>query len=102
MAEFTVDFIAKEPDDSIWRMVLVEQGAWPTREVEHNLRRVQERLYRCIDVALDGGLWRLYPDSYGKPVSCSSIATIFLSAKSMSSLLAFPLAQCPRQTMRLL
>lgn len=69
MAEVTVDFIAKEPDDSLWRMVLVEQGPWAQGSIESNLKRLQERLYRCIDVALDGGLWRLYPDSYGKPVT---------------------------------
>ena len=30
---------------------------------------MQDRLYNCVDVALDGGLWRLYPDSFGKPVA---------------------------------
>ena len=69
MAEVTIDFIAKEPDGSLWRMVLVEQGPWTHDSMESNLRRLQERLYRCIDVALDGGLWRLYPDSYDKPIT---------------------------------
>ena len=68
MADFTVNFIAKEPDNSGWRMVLVEEGPWVPHEIQRNLRRIQERLYQCIDVALDGGLWRLYPDSYGKPL----------------------------------
>ena len=68
MTEFTVDFIVKEPDESLWRMVLVEEGPWPSKDTESNLRRIQERLYHCVDVALDGGLWRLFPDSYGKLV----------------------------------
>jgi hypothetical protein len=66
MSEFTINFIAKEPDESIWRMVLVEDGPWTSDATESNLHRIQERLYHCVDVALDGGLWRLYPDSYGK------------------------------------
>ena|SRR5690606_17217548 len=69
MADLTINFITKEPDNSCWRMVLVEEGPWPPGEMERNLRRIQDRLYHCIDVALDGGLWRLYPDSYGKPLT---------------------------------
>jgi hypothetical protein len=68
MTEFTVDFIVKEPDELLWRMVLVEEGPWPSKDTEGNPRRIQGRLYHCLDVALDGGLWRLYPDSYGKLV----------------------------------
>ncbi len=69
MEDLTVNFIAKEPDNSRWRMVLVEEGSWLPSEMQRNLRRIQDRLYHCIDVALDGGLWRLYPDSYGKPLT---------------------------------
>ena len=66
MSEFTVDFIVEDPDEPLWRMVLVEQGPWLPEDTESNLRRIQERLYHCVDVALDGGLWRLYPNSYAK------------------------------------
>ena len=69
MTDLTINFVAREPDDSLWRMVLVEEGPWPAQEIERHLRRIQQRLYHCIDVALDGGLWRLYPDSYGKPLT---------------------------------
>jgi hypothetical protein len=69
MSKVTVDFVASEPDASHWRLVLVEEGPWPEAEVAAHLRRVQDRLYNCVDVALDGGLWRLYPDSLGKPVT---------------------------------
>jgi hypothetical protein len=68
MTDLTVNFIAREPDDSLWRMVLVEEGPWDPQEIESHLRRVQQRLYDCIDVALDGEFWRLYPSSYGKPL----------------------------------
>lgn len=62
MSEVTVDFITKNP----WQMVLVEQGPWD--DVSANLRRLQERLYTCIDVAIDGKLAELYPESTGASV----------------------------------
>lgn len=47
-------------------MVLVEQGPWD--DVSGNLQRLQNRLYTCIDVAIDGKLAELYPDSIGASV----------------------------------
>ena len=49
-------------------MVLVEEGPWAEFETEASLRRIQERLYGCIDAAIDGGLGKQYPDSVGKPL----------------------------------
>jgi hypothetical protein len=69
MGQVTADFIAAEPDGSRWRIVLVEEGPWRDDDVDNQLRRVQGRLYDMLDVALDGGLWRLYPDSFQKPVT---------------------------------
>ncbi|MDN3922456.1 hypothetical protein [Roseateles violae] len=62
MPEVTVDFITKDP----WQMVLVEEGPW--EDVPASLRRLQERLYTCIDAAIDGKLAELYPDSLGANV----------------------------------
>jgi len=66
MSQVTVDFIAREVDRSTWRMVLVEQGPWPSSTVKECLTRVQDRLYSCLDAALEGALVRRYPDSLGK------------------------------------
>jgi len=66
MCQVTVDFIAREDDLSTWRMVLVEQGPWPKSAVKDQLTRIQDRLYTCIDAALDGALAQKYPDSRGK------------------------------------
>lgn len=41
-------------------MVIVEEGPW-NKPVETELRRLQERLYGCIDAALDGQLARDFP-----------------------------------------
>ena len=63
MGEVTADFIARDP----WRMVLVEQGPWD--DLKANLLRVQERLYGCLDAAVDGQLAKLYPASIGSVVT---------------------------------
>jgi hypothetical protein len=48
-------------------MVLVEQGPWAAEDVEANLRRVQDRLYDCVEVACHRHLARRFPESVGKP-----------------------------------
>jgi len=63
----TVDFIARGESPSQWQMVLVEEGPWAA-PIEGELRRVQERLYGCIDAALDGLLAEQFPESFGKEI----------------------------------
>lgn len=48
-------------------MVLVEEGPWPG-SIDDQLRRIQERMYGCIDAALDGQLAEKFPKSKGKNV----------------------------------
>ena len=48
-------------------MVLVEEGPW-TGPVGPRLRRIQERLYGCLDAALDGHFAAQFPDSSGRQV----------------------------------
>lgn len=61
-----VDFIAKGETPDTWRMVLVEEGPWNDIEVE--LRRVQNRLYDCLDAALDGQLLEKFPATKDKVI----------------------------------
>ena len=63
MSEMTIDFIVRDP----WRMVLVEEGPW--EDLASNLRRVQGRLYGCIDAAIDGHLAQQFPESNGAHVT---------------------------------
>jgi hypothetical protein len=63
MSEVTIDFIVRDP----WRLVLVEEGPW--EDVASNLRRVQSRLYGCIDAAIDGHLAQQFPESNGEHVT---------------------------------
>ncbi len=62
-----VDFVAKGATSDEWKMVLVEEGPW-IGAVETQLRRVQERLYGCVDAALDGQLAEKFPESNGKKI----------------------------------
>lgn len=69
MPHVTVDFIAKGISPNQWAMVLVEEGPWPKGDLENQLRRVQDRLYGCIDAAIDGQLAEQSPESKGKTVT---------------------------------
>lgn len=62
-----IDFIAKGDSEDEWRVVLVEEGPWPG-PIEEQLRRIQGRLYDCIDIVLDGQLAEKFPDSRGKRI----------------------------------
>lgn len=66
MATVTVDFVAKDFPQGGWGMILVEQGPWQQDHIEANLQRLQDRLYSCIDSALEGKLAEQFPDSIGK------------------------------------
>lgn len=57
-----VDFVARGNAPNEWRVVLVEEGPW-REDVDDQLRRVQRRLYDCIDLVLDGQLAEKYPES---------------------------------------
>jgi hypothetical protein len=62
----TLDLVTQRPDGAVV-MVLVEQGPWVAEDVEASLRRVQDRLYDCVEIACDGHLARRFPESVGKP-----------------------------------
>lgn len=62
-----VDFVAKASTPDEWKMVLVEQGPW-LNPIDDQLRRIQERMYGCVDAALDGKLAEKFPESKGKRV----------------------------------
>jgi hypothetical protein len=65
--DVTVDVVAKQPDGK-YVLYLVEVGPWPEEQVVAELRRVQDRLYNLISVAIDGHLAKTYLDSVGRGV----------------------------------
>jgi hypothetical protein len=64
----TIDLVTERASDGAFILVLVEEGPWDVCELDARLRQVQERLYDCVDAAIDGHLVARYPDSRGKPV----------------------------------
>jgi hypothetical protein len=64
---FVVDFVVKDASDR-WKMVLVEEGPW-LGSISDHLRRIQIRMYECLDAILDGKLAEQFPESKGTHVS---------------------------------
>lgn len=65
--EVLVDFVVHDDSTNEWRLVLVEEGPWLTPD-DNELRRIQERLYGCVDAILDGHLAGAFPATLGKSV----------------------------------
>ena len=65
-SEVVVDFVARGATPDQWMMVLVEEGPWP--EINAELRRLQSRLYGCLDAALNGALSAQFPETKGKNI----------------------------------
>jgi len=66
MGEVAVNFVAFDETQDCCLMVLVEEG-W-TGPIDTHLRALQDRLYGCLDAALDGQLAGQFPGSIGKAV----------------------------------
>jgi hypothetical protein len=66
MGEVAVNFVAFDETQDCCLMVLVEEG-W-TGPIDADLRVLQDRLYGCVDAALDGQLAGQFPESRGKAV----------------------------------
>lgn len=62
-----IDFVAKGDSPEVWKIVLVEQGPW-SGSIDDQLRRIQDRLYGCVDAALDGQLAGRFSESKGKDI----------------------------------
>jgi hypothetical protein len=63
----TVDLITRDPSGH-YSLILVEEGPWAPGTEQDQLRRLQDRLYDYVDVAIDGHLAKLHPDAAGRPV----------------------------------
>jgi len=68
MSKVTIDVVTESPN-GMFALVLVEQGPWATGETDSQLRRLQERLYDVVDVAVDGRLIDKYPRIKGAVVT---------------------------------
>lgn len=66
---FVVDFVVKCDSSDVMKMVLVEEGDWS--DINTRLRLLQQRMYGCIDAAIDGQLADLFPETKGKLIVVS-------------------------------
>jgi hypothetical protein len=66
MSDVLVDFIAFNEERDACLMVLVE-GPWDG-DVDGHLRNLQDRMFGCLEAALDGQLAEQFPDARGKAV----------------------------------
>ncbi len=62
-----VDFTAYDYDRDACLLVLVERGPWPDA-LEDHLKSLEDRLYECLDAALDGQLAQRFPEAANKKV----------------------------------
>lgn len=66
---FVVDFVVKGDSPDVMKMVLVEEGDWS--DIDARLRLLQQRMYECIDAAIDGQLTDQFPETKGKKIVIS-------------------------------
>lgn len=66
---FVVDFVVKGDTPDVMKMVLVEEGDWS--DIDGRLHSLQQRMYDCIDAAIDGQLLKLFPETLGKKIIIS-------------------------------
>ena len=63
----TIDFVAFDDDLNACLLVLVEEGPW-TGQIDGHLRALQDRIYGCLEAALDGQVAEKFPKAKGKKV----------------------------------
>lgn len=64
MSEVAVNFITRTDTGDACQMVLVE-GPW-TGSLEESLSNLQDRMFGCLEAALDGKLAEQFPEAQGK------------------------------------
>jgi hypothetical protein len=66
---FVVDFVVRGDSPDVMKMVLVEEGDWS--DTDERLHALQQRMYDCIDAAIDGQLFNSFPETKGKKIVIS-------------------------------
>ena len=64
--ESAIDLITDRPDGT-FVLYLIEQGPWSSDTMMH-LHAIQDRVYACFDLVVNGELAAGHPDSSGRPV----------------------------------
>src|SRR5215471_2440469 len=64
MGKVTIDLVTERSDGALV-LVLVEEGPWSAVDVEQELRRLQGRLFDCVEATVDGDIAQRYPRAMG-------------------------------------
>jgi hypothetical protein len=64
----TIDFTTIDRSSDEFVMYLVEEGPWAESGLAERLRAIQTRVYNAVDVAIDGYLAGVHPESRGGKV----------------------------------
>jgi hypothetical protein len=62
----TIDFVAIDAGNDACLLVLVEPGPWIDATIGARLTALQDRLYGCLEAALDGKVAERYPEAVDK------------------------------------
>ena len=62
MGKVTIDLVSERPDGALV-LILVEQGPWLPERAKSELHRVQQRLFDCVEAAVDGVIAQRFPQS---------------------------------------
>src|SRR4051812_47950882 len=60
----TIDLVTHAPGEEVWRLVVIEQGAWDGSRAQ--LLKLQQKLNTYVAFAVDGGMEEKYPESVGR------------------------------------
>lgn len=63
-----MDFVAIDAGKDACPLVLVEPGPWIDTAIADRLRALQDRLYGCLEAALDRKVAERFPESVGKKI----------------------------------
>jgi hypothetical protein len=67
MADLIIDFVAFDDARDACLMVLVEEGPWAA-PISDRLSQLQDRIYACLEAALEGRLAEQFPQSRGRTI----------------------------------
>ena len=64
-----IDFVVRGKSADVMKIVLVEEGDWS--DIDSRLRKLQQRMYGCVDAAIYGQLAEKFPETIGKKIIVS-------------------------------
>ena len=77
-SETTINLITDDPNNDEIVLYLVEESPWEL-PIEDRLRRIQDRIYNTVDVAIDGQLLTTHPETKGRKIRIQGTPTTIVN-----------------------